>query len=39
MHKNDVFFEDVILKDVYIHKIANSEQIFYLKQNVTWRLV
>ena len=39
MHKNDVFFEDVILKDVHIHKIANSEQIFYLKQNVTWRLV
>ena len=39
MHKNDVFFEDVILEDVYIHKIANSEQIFYRKQNVTWRLV
>ena len=39
MHKNDVFFEDVIFKDVYIHKIANSEQIFYRKQNVTWRLV
>ena len=39
MHKKDVFFEDVTLKDVYIQKIAISEEIFYLKQNVTWHLV